>query len=104
MIVDSGIKFEGIEYDAVSKYLGEHMSKEEILEEKFEEIVYMKNKNVNRKKKKKGSGKTLNSNDGTLVRDDDEATQAHKSNDKLEAADEEELYLKPIRNPTEIEK
>ena len=36
MIIDSEIKFEGIEYDAVSKYLGEHnMSKEEIVEEKF---------------------------------------------------------------------
>ena len=43
MVIDSGIEFEGIEYDAVSKYLGEHMSKEEIVEEKFEQIIYMKN-------------------------------------------------------------
>ena len=99
MIIDSEIKFEGIEYDAVSKYLGEHMSKEEIVEEKFEEIVYMKNENVNKKKRRKRNGKLLNKNagvggservDDTLV-NEDEATDAHKIN-------EEELFLKPVRN------
>ena len=106
MIIDSGIEFEGIEYDAVSKYLGEHMSKEEIMEEKFEEIVYMKNENVKKRRRKTGKSKTKNTNTDEdnegkteIVNDthvsDDGATEAHKN---------EETYLKPVRTPTDTEK
>ena len=105
MIIDSEIKFEGIEYDAVSKYLGEYMSKEEKLEEKFEKIVHMKNENINKKKSKKVNGKPLNKNAGEggservddNIVNDDEATDTHKIN-------EEELFLKPVRIPTNTEK
>ena len=66
-------------------------------EEKFEEIVYRKNENV--KKKKRKNTKLLESNDVTLA-NDDEARTAHK----VDEIENQEIYLKPIRNPTNIEK
>ena len=51
MIIISEIKFEGIEYDALSKHLGEATTIEEIVEEQFEEIVYIKNENANKNNK-----------------------------------------------------
>ena len=50
MIVESGLEFVELDYDAISRYLGEQMTKEEIVDEKFEEIVYKKNKNKQKKK------------------------------------------------------
>ena len=62
------------------------MTKLEILDEKFEEIVYTKNKNAVKKKSRKPKDRLKN---GTEELDEDET---------------EELYLKPTREPTEIEK
>ena len=42
-----------MDYDAVSRYLAEHMSKEEIEEENFGEILYRKNENVKKINKSK---------------------------------------------------
>ena len=52
MIIDFGVEFEGIEYDAIALHLGESMSQEEIKEEGFEEIVYIKNEKVAAKRVK----------------------------------------------------
>ena len=52
MIIDSGLEFEGMNYDAVSRYLAEYMSDEEIEQEMFQEIVYRRNPNVKSKKGK----------------------------------------------------
>ena len=61
MIVESKVDFDGIDFDAVSFYLGEHMTMEEILANKLEEIVYIKKENVNKQKKRKGGkGRALN--------------------------------------------
>ena len=76
MIVDSNIEFVEIEYDSIEKYLGEHMSREEILEEQLEEIVYMKIESVGEKKKK--------------IKDKD--------------LDDPEVFRKPLREPNKIEK
>ena len=85
MFEESKVKFEGINYDKVSKYLGEYLTEDEIKKEEMEEIVYIKIKkvkkvkvkntktlgkkqarklviNVNRKQNRKG--KTLNTKDG----------------------------------------
>ena len=76
---------EGIDYDAVARYLGEHLSKEEIVKENLEEIVYIKKENVNKKKKQNRSKKTLNTKacggdlvDETLA-NGDELKSAHKT-------------------------
>ena len=100
MIINSGLEFEGIDYDAISKYLAEHMTKEEIEEESFEEIIHRKNENVKKSKKsKKKNTKILETNDVTLV-DDDGAPTAHK----MDEIENQETFLKPIRNPTNLEK
>ena len=85
MIIDSGLEFEGIDYDSVARYLGEHLSKEEIVKENLEEIVYIKKENVNKKKKQNRSKKTLNTKacggdlvDETLA-NGDELKSAHKT-------------------------
>ena len=58
MYIQSEIEVKGIDYDKVAKYLGKFMTREEILEENFEEILYIKEgkmkkkKNTVRKKKK----------------------------------------------------
>ena len=67
MIIDSGLEFEGMDYDAVSRYLAEYMSQEEIEEEQFEEIVYRRNENVKKKKKNKGSKKIQKTKDDTIA-------------------------------------
>ena len=97
MIIDSGLEFEGMDYDAVSRYLAEYMSQEEI-----EEIVYRRNENVKKKKKKKSkeTKKIQNTKDVTLAQDDDDAMEAHKP---VELEDQE-LFLKSIRSPTNLEK
>ena len=41
MIIDSNFVFKEIDYDRVSKYLGEYMTIEEILEEEMEDILYI---------------------------------------------------------------
>ena len=42
MVEESEIDFKGYDFDAVSKYLGEYLTNEEIINEGMEEIVYMK--------------------------------------------------------------
>ena len=75
MIVDSCTEFQGIEYDAISLHLGESMTNDEIVQEHFEEIVYVGNKNFKKKKS--------------------------KNTEEENAA--EEKFLKPIREPTDME-
>ena len=41
MIIDSNHIFKEIDYDRVSKYLGEYMTIEEILEEEMEDLLYI---------------------------------------------------------------
>ena len=53
MIIDSNIQFEGIVDNALALHLGEYMTLEEITEECFEEIVYIKNEKVKAKKGEK---------------------------------------------------
>jgi hypothetical protein len=85
MFEESRVEFEGINYDKVSRYLGEFLSEEEIKQEGIEEIVYMKIKKVkkvkqkiakaigkkqarkpvaNANRKQKGKGKILNTKTG----------------------------------------
>ena len=57
MVEESEIEFKGIDYDDVAKFLGETLTKEKIIEEKLEELVYIKkkkqtNKQMNKKVKK----------------------------------------------------
>ena len=52
MVEESEVVFEGVDYDKVSRYLGEFLDKDEIKSAGFEEIVYTKKK-VQRKQKKK---------------------------------------------------
>ena len=42
MVEESEIEFKGIDYDDVAKFLGETLTKEEIIEEGLEELVYIK--------------------------------------------------------------
>ena len=51
MYENSSVEIANIDYDKVSKYLGEFMTEVEVKDEGFEEIVYMKIKKVKRKKK-----------------------------------------------------
>ena len=48
---ESDLSIEGIDFDKLSRYLGKHMKKEDIVEEDFEELVYKK-KVKDRKKKR----------------------------------------------------
>ena len=41
MIIDSNLIFKEIDYDRVSKYLGEYMTIEEILDEEMEDLLYI---------------------------------------------------------------
>ena len=59
MVEESDLEFKGIDYDVVSRYLGEFLTIEEIVEEKMEEILYIK-KEETRKKKKSNKGAIKN--------------------------------------------
>ena len=74
MIVDSEIEFKEIDYENASKYLGEKMTIEEILEEKMEDILYIEAEKMRRLEKAKYSV----TNDVTSARGNDEANKAHK--------------------------
>ena len=52
MVEESNIDFKGFDLDVVSQYLGEHLTKEEIIEEGMEEILYIKKEKVQKIKKK----------------------------------------------------
>ena len=81
MFIESELQIKGINYDKVAKYLGKYLTREQILEENFEEILYIKegkmkekekrkyNKNKNKKKEKNKKQKTLNTADGGLALD-----------------------------------
>ena len=58
MIIESEIEFEGIDYDEISKFLGEHLTKEEVIDENLEDLVYRK-KEERKKTKSKSRKKTL---------------------------------------------
>ena len=53
MVEESKIEFEGFDMDAVSQYLGEYLTNEEIIAEGMEEIVYRRKPSKKNKKKKK---------------------------------------------------
>ena len=53
MVEESDINFEGIDYDVISKYLGEFLTKTEIAEEGMEEILYIRREKDKKKKQKK---------------------------------------------------
>lgn len=72
MLEKSEIEFKAFDFDITSKFLGEHLSKVEIIEEGMEEILYLKKekatklkkknivKNVNKNQKQKRNKKTMN--------------------------------------------
>ena len=98
MVVESEINFEGFDLDVVSLYLGEFLTKEEIIQEGMEEILYIKKekakmirkkyaKNVTKKHvpkmkkantKKKSSVLKRNQGKDTNVIDDRRENIAHK--------------------------
>jgi hypothetical protein len=51
---ESDLSIEGVDYDKLSRYLGKHLKKEEIVEEGFEELLYKRKK---RKEKEEESHK-----------------------------------------------
>ena len=57
MFEESKLEFGGINYDKVSRYLGEYLTEDEIKQEEMEEIVYIKIKKV--KKVKVKNSKTI---------------------------------------------
>ena len=60
MFIASDLHFEGLKYDKIARYLGKVMTRNEILEEKMEEILYLKEGKMEEKpKKKKKEKKTL---------------------------------------------
>ena len=104
MFEKSKVEIAGINYDKVSKYLGEYLTEEEVRQEGMEEIVYMKIKKVKKAKdnvtknigKKhlrnktsvtRKNGKTLDTRDTnkqgggnvTLVTEDDKEEKALKT-------------------------
>ena len=81
MIEASEIEFKGIDYDAVSKFLGEHLSTDEIKNEGMEEIVYIKVEKETKKRKKKASQNIpkRDMNDVTSANDDGHEKHAHKT-------------------------
>ena len=74
MIIDSNIEFKEIDYENASKYLGEKMTTEEILEEEMEEILYIEEEKLKNLKKAKESV----TNDVTSVLRNGRANEAHK--------------------------
>ena len=49
MYEEGDIKFKGVEYEEVSKFLGDCLTREEIIEEGFEDILYIKEKKMETK-------------------------------------------------------
>jgi hypothetical protein len=54
MVEESKVVFEGVDYDKISRYLGEFLDEDAIKAEGLEEIVYTKKK-VKRKQKRKST-------------------------------------------------
>ena len=57
MFIASDLHFEGLKYDKIARYLGKVMTRNEILEENVEEILYLKEGKMEEKQKKKKKGK-----------------------------------------------
>ena len=74
MIVESKIEFKEIDYDNASKYLGEEMTIEEILEEEMDEILYIEEEKLNNLKKTKNP----ETKDVTSVYEEGKQSTAHK--------------------------
>ena len=72
MFINSNLKIEPIDFDKLARYLGKFLTREQIVMEEFEEILYIKEgkmdkkRNYSKKKKKSlntaGGGKTLDTN------------------------------------------
>ena len=75
MIIDSKIEFKEIDYDKISKYLGEHMTIEEILEDEMEELLYIHEHKMDNLKKAKEEKET----NGNKVEDLDTEKRGGKS-------------------------
>ena len=127
MVEESKVVFVGVDYDKISRYLGEFLDKDEIKSEKLEEIVYTKKK-VKRNRKKKGTkknekidktskdindtkdvankiGKKESINDGK--NNTDKASQKDTDDaalgDKEEEIESKEKFDSQLRKPTEVE-
>ena len=127
MVEESKVVFVGVDYDKISRYLGEFLDKDEIKSEKLDEIVYTKKK-VKRNRKKKGTkknekidktskdindtkdvankiGKKESINDGK--NNTDKASQKNTDDAALGGKEEEieskEKFDPPLRKPTELE-
>ena len=74
IIIDSNIEFKDIDFESASKYLGEKMTIEEILEEEMEEILYIEEEKLNNLKRVKN----FVTNYVTPVSEDGRKTEAHK--------------------------
>ena len=68
MFMESNLKIAGINFEKVARYLGKFLTREKIIEEKFEDILYIKEGKMMEKKrkycKKKKQGSTLNTKKG----------------------------------------
>ena len=91
MIERSGIEFKEIEYDAASKFLGERMTIEEIIEENMEDLLYVE------ETKLKEIRKTKNKNEGDSPSDSastnpngEESTNDNINNDEEEKKNKSE--------------
>ena len=92
MFVASKLEIEGIDYEMVAKYLGKYMTREEILDENFEEILYIKEGKMVKKRNKQKTktldtrrigGKTLdtiNGNGGGEALDNSDGGGGNKQN------------------------
>ena len=100
MVEESEIDFKGFDFDIVGKYLGEYLTKQEIIEEGMEDIVYTKKekakrkvskkkkksvKNVSRKHVKKMHKKTMNikHGEGKVNKREKENTELRRNQDDL---------------------
>ena len=98
---ESDLSMDGIEFHKVSRYLGNHLKKEEIAEEGFEEILYTR-KRKEKKKKKKGivkkkiGRKHINEKKETHVK-------GTKDKENVDMDNEEEQNDTSVENKTEME-
>ena len=108
---ESNLLIDEIDYDKLSRYLGEVMNKDDILEEAFEEIVYTKKQKEKKKRKvvkkigRKHSKKNINTRTPTEEKDslDMVGKLDSKENDMQNKKKSTIEWIKPVRNPTKVE-
>ena len=88
MIIDSEIDFKDIDYDKVSKYLGKYMTAVEILENKFEDLLYIDEEKMKEIKVKQKEMKDEN-NDENKVETLDTEKRGSDDENKVETLDTE---------------